>query len=112
VKHHKDKGLRITEEDLESLRASKHEQNLQRLPPRKRRRAKKAAERRSDVGQEQMHGKKENLERKVYETKEGVFIKELDSKRQVEEIRGQELDKPKASGLKSESNEPRQLSFK
>ena len=104
--------MRITEEDLESLRASKHEKNLQRVPPRKRRRAKKAAERRSDVGQEQMVGQKENLERKVYETKEGIFIKELESKRQVEEIRQQEGNKPKALGLKSESKEPRQLPFK
>jgi hypothetical protein len=57
VKHRKDKGLKITEEDLEKLRASKHEEKLQRQPPKKRRRAKKAADRRSDVEQEQMNFK-------------------------------------------------------
>jgi hypothetical protein len=59
-----------------------------------------------------MFGNKENLERKIYETKEGIFIKDLESKSQVEEIRGQESNKPKSMKLKSESNEARKQAIK
>ena len=108
MKHRKDKGLKITEEYLEKLRASKHEEKLQRQPPKKRRRGKKAADRRSDVEQEQMNFKQENLELNIFETQEKELIKEQESKRKVGKSWVQERKKPKDLELKSESNEPRQ----
>ena len=108
MKQRKDKGLKITEEDLEKLRASKHEDKLQKQPPKKRRRGKKAAERRSDVEQEQKNFKQENLELNISETKKEDLIKEQESKRQVQESWEQERNEPKPLELKSESNEPRQ----
>ena len=52
LKPHKDKGLKITEEDLKQLRESKHEENLQRPLPRKKNKSKKVAQKTSDVGVE------------------------------------------------------------
>ena len=53
------------------MKSSGFEENVQRPAPRKRRRAKKhVAEERHDVGLENMFGKPEYLEKKLFETKE------------------------------------------
>ena len=69
MKPHKDRGLKITEQDLEELRKFKHEENLQKPSPKRRYKRRKGAQKRASVGKEEILGEKEDFEKQYSEDK-------------------------------------------